>query len=160
MSTNRQKYIDACEYLKKYNVKVAFNHININPYWGQESAEKYNFEILLNSQVFYFSQGYKKFGRNKKMTLHDFELQKRRNDAANTYPDLWGFINCVISDSDAIHMSFNDWCANFGYDSDSRKALKTYEDCQSQTRCFLNALGIKSDEIQNISAYLEIIGEN
>jgi len=36
----------------------------------------------------------------------------------------------LILDSSACEMSFADWCANFGYDTDSRKAFATYEACQ------------------------------
>jgi hypothetical protein len=38
-----------------------------------------------------------------------------------------------MNDSDACTMSFNEWCDNFGYETDSRKALSTYHACQENT---------------------------
>lgn len=35
----------------------------------------------------------------------------------------------LLSDAQARDMSFNDWCADFGYDVDSIKALNTYRAC-------------------------------
>lgn len=35
----------------------------------------------------------------------------------------------LILDASAIDESFEDWAANFGYDTDSRKALSTYNQC-------------------------------
>lgn len=37
---------------------------------------------------------------------------------------------CLVSDADAAEMTFADWCSNLGYDTDSRKALSIYEQCQ------------------------------
>jgi hypothetical protein len=39
-------------------------------------------------------------------------------------------IHSLILDGDACNYSFEEWCGNFGYDEDSRKALETYLLCQ------------------------------
>lgn len=36
----------------------------------------------------------------------------------------------LILDSSAVGQSFNDWCSDFGYDTDSRKAERIYHACQ------------------------------
>ena len=36
---------------------------------------------------------------------------------------------CLLSDADSADQSFADWCSDFGYDTDSRKALDTYIAC-------------------------------
>lgn len=41
-----------------------------------------------------------------------------------------GVIWSLLLDSSASNESFDDWCADFGYDTDSRKALETYLACQ------------------------------
>lgn len=46
-------------------------------------------------------------------------------------------MNCVARDGDALEMTFEDWANEFGYDTDSRKAEKTYRACQD------NALKLK-----------------
>lgn len=40
---------------------------------------------------------------------------------------------CLVSDAEAAETTFAEWCNNFGYDTDSRKALAIYEQCQQNT---------------------------
>lgn len=42
-------------------------------------------------------------------------------------------LHSLILDSSAAEQTFADWCADFGYDTDSRKALATYEASQQNT---------------------------
>jgi hypothetical protein len=44
-------------------------------------------------------------------------------------PTLEGVLYSLLIDADARNMSFNDWCSDFGYDSDSIKAFNTYQAC-------------------------------
>ena len=49
-------------------------------------------------------------------------------------------LHSLILDSSACDMSFEDWCADYGYDTDSRKALDTYIEYQNignKVRAFL-----------------------
>ena len=45
-------------------------------------------------------------------------------------PPIAGLLHSLILDSEAAEQTFNSWCSEFGYDTDSRKALATYEACQ------------------------------
>ena len=45
-------------------------------------------------------------------------------------PALVGLLHSIVLDSGAARQTFAEWCADFGYDTDSRKALATYEACQ------------------------------
>jgi len=49
-------------------------------------------------------------------------------------PKIDDVLYSLIIDSDALNDNFFNWCDNFGYDSDSRKALKIYEDCVNNGR--------------------------
>lgn len=44
-------------------------------------------------------------------------------------PTVAGPLHSVVMDGSAANESFNDWCSNFGYDPDSMKAFRTYQDC-------------------------------
>lgn len=44
-------------------------------------------------------------------------------------PNAASVLHSLAMDSEAINDSFNNWCDNFGYDSDSIKALNTYQEC-------------------------------
>lgn len=50
---------------------------------------------------------------------------------------------CVASDSQGVEQSrdFEDWAANYGYDADSRKAERIYEECAKQGREFRSLCG-------------------
>lgn len=56
----------------------------------------------------------------------------------------------------AAHEAFPDWSANFGYDEDSRKAHRVYEDCQS-LGSKLRALGLTSAQIQRFGALADML---
>lgn len=68
-------------------------------------------------------------------------------------PPAAGVLHSLILDSSACDQSFSDWCSEFGYDTDSRKALATYEACQQ------NADKLKKvfsrEQIESIRAALE-----
>ena len=61
-------------------------------------------------------------------------------------------IYCILSDY--ADETFDDWCSNFGYDTDSRKALETYLECQNNWVRLRKALGSKFSEIREI--FLEV----
>lgn len=44
-------------------------------------------------------------------------------------PTAAAFFHSFVLDGSAIDQSFLDWCDEYGYSEDSRKALKTYEAC-------------------------------
>jgi len=45
-------------------------------------------------------------------------------------PNAASVLCSLIVDSSASSMIFDEWCSDFGYDTDSRKALETYMLCQ------------------------------
>lgn len=63
-------------------------------------------------------------------------------------------LHSLILDSSAAEQSFASWCDEFGYDTDSRKALATYEACQQEAdklRGFFarETLGSLTDALQD-----------
>lgn len=56
-------------------------------------------------------------------------------------------LNCLVMDSQACAMSFDNWCFDFGYDNDSRRAFATYEACQKNGDK-LQQLGVNIAEAQ------------
>lgn len=45
-------------------------------------------------------------------------------------PKLDDLLHSLVTDASAAEMSFEDWCGDYGYDTDSIKALETYRECQ------------------------------
>lgn len=62
----------------------------------------------------------------RKGTLMYELLEKQRKPVT---PELCGIIHSLNIDSQALSESFYNWCDNFGYDSDSIKALNIYNAC-------------------------------
>lgn len=48
-------------------------------------------------------------------------------------PDLPGVLSCLASDASSVESDdFEDWCSELGYDTDSRKAERTYKACKAE----------------------------
>lgn len=56
--------------------------------------------------------------------------QDAENAREPVAPHACDLLHAVLLDSSACGMSFAEWCSDYCYDTDSRKALKTYLDCQ------------------------------
>jgi hypothetical protein len=55
------------------------------------------------------------------------EIEKARKPKAPTAASV---LHSLMRDSSAASQSFDSWCSEYGYDTDSRKAYATYEACQ------------------------------
>lgn len=49
-------------------------------------------------------------------------------------PHVAGVLYSLVLDSEAGGQSFNNWCSDFGYDSDSIKAFETYQACCKEAK--------------------------
>lgn len=61
-------------------------------------------------------------------------------------PDPLDVLGCLFSDASATDSTFEDWCGDLGYDTDSRKALATYEACRQTGLDLLRVLGAEHFE--------------
>lgn len=43
-------------------------------------------------------------------------------------PTVADVLYCLMSEANAVHMTFEEWCSDFGYDSDSRKAERVFHE--------------------------------
>lgn len=90
-----------------------------------------------------------KLTENQKTAI-DWECENGR-EMVNTYskvggrklePDLADVLYSLASDMAAIdYRSFEDWANEFGYDTDSRKAEKTYQACLKIALALRNSVG-------------------
>lgn len=56
-------------------------------------------------------------------------------------PTAAGVLDCLLSDASSASESFEDWCGNYGYDTDSRKALASYNQVKKQAVVLKKLLG-------------------
>jgi len=85
------------------------------------------------------------YKRLKNANLTQYGLEQFIKVSSPTKPTIDSLLSSLAMDSRAENESFADWCSDFGYDTDSRKALETYEDCQSAGK-FLRGIGFKDLE--------------
>lgn len=56
-------------------------------------------------------------------------------------PSAADVLYALILEADALDLTFGEWCGEFGYDEDSRKALDLYVQCQENGRRVRALLG-------------------
>jgi len=64
-------------------------------------------------------------------------------------PALDDVLHSLVLDSEAGKESFEDWCSDFGYDTDSRRAMDTYLKCQESGKKLV-AMGIDIDRAREL----------
>ncbi len=61
-------------------------------------------------------------------------------------PEICDIIHSLNIDSQAMNESFPNWCDNFGYDSDSIKALNVYNACCNNAKKYFSVIDRKTQE--------------
>lgn len=90
-----------------------------------------------------WEKGIDKFGRANHKNLSDEELMQ-------------AFYSLLL-DSTLGDMTFDDFCSDCGYDTDSRKALSVYLSCQEQLqKCKL--IGLQGDKLYDTLNELQELG--
>lgn len=67
-----------------------------------------------------------------KKRLSDFSKKSNNRFVSDIYaidPEIAGILKSLILDSEARNESFNEWCANFGYNNDSISHFNIYQEC-------------------------------
>lgn len=84
---------------------------------------------------------YRGYGARRSL-FHDQALQALKGIYRAKAPlDIGDVLISLQCDSREWEATFEDWCANLGYDTDSRKALEIFEACQNTAKTLLRALG-------------------
>ena len=95
---------------------------------------------------------------NGKKTSFDFWCSIVQPTFKKEY-DLLNAFYCFLSDAISGTMSFEDFCSEFGYDIDSRRAEKTWKACKKSFNKFWNLTGYSLDMMYDfIDELSEIAG--
>lgn len=117
-------------------IKMKTTQISKNPHMQDDSKwQADHFEIVLTNVPKEGNKPIKTF-----VTYYSLGIG-HRNRLGISKPKLNQVLESLIMERDALEYSFEDWCANLGYDNDSIKAKNTYELCQKQTIEFKKFLG-------------------
>ena len=81
----------------------------------------------------------------------EWRVTLRHNGRRMTFPYYGGgaasdptcddVVESIAMDASALSMNFEEWCADYGYDVDSRQAHKTYTTCRSLGKRFTRMMG-------------------
>lgn len=71
----------------------------------------------------------------------------RQGLAHNAEPTLPEVIGCMVSDARACEGTFDEFCDGYGYDTDSRRALATYDACRAISAGMHRLLGDDFDAV-------------
>jgi hypothetical protein len=156
------------EFLAKYPVKVTLVEVPENPTMDNSLNDMINYHVTLQHEdramSLYFSTGlgwvetltgksaqgvtYRKrdklFLVRRGSTLYDANADR---SVVSRYrirkPTAADILDCLASDCSGIDNArgFEDWASDYGYDTDSRKALATYEQCVKQAAELQRLLG-------------------
>lgn len=94
--------------------------------------------------------------RHNKVTIKNLENGKRtsfdfwgsvRNPSLESDYDLLNAFYCFVSDALSGLYSFDEFCGEFGYDTDSRKAEKIYKACKRAYAKFERVSGFSESEL-------------
>lgn len=102
-------------------VKINLNNDDMRDDW-RRTATKYNCKLSF---------------KNKSIVL-DYYMGAAHTKAPTKKDILYSLVMDDVSD-----MDFEEFCFNFGYDTDSITALKTFEACQKQTKELYNTFSIE-----------------
>ena len=146
------------EVLKANN--VSFSSIYNGLLEDDNGWEHYAFTVLINGQSFPYKKGTghswrsntdRYFGGTRKAASKKLNVPEEYiiKDSTNTFiakPLECEVIYSLLMDAFVCGDSFNGFCDALGYDTDSRKALDSYLQCQEQTERFNNLFNCEARE--------------
>jgi len=107
---------------------IGYQHYHKNPY-----------ERRLHDKMIRTACETGKYVIHKRAWLGELFIQSK---AAQPAPKLADVLYCLVLDACVLDTSrFEEWAENFGYDTDSREAEKTYRQCIEQSLQFKNLIG-------------------
>lgn len=127
--TTKSEYdLQAEAWADKYNVKMTATFIGYRKFFVDDKDSRNVYSITLTRFIQRYHSGP---DLNRCMTF-DFgaSLNDTRDEAS---PTLYDVIACIEKGEPE---PFESWCSNYGFDTDSRKALHTYVACQEQLHAF------------------------
>jgi hypothetical protein len=102
--------------IKEDKIRIEAEYSDNNPNMADETWQANHYKVLLKKG-------------NKQLTTY-FSMGM----AHTQEPTAEDVLDSLAMDASGIEnaRSFDDWCANYGYDTDSRKAEKTFKACEKQ----------------------------
>ena len=120
----------ANDFAKKHNVTMKVNAVNYGKHFQDDKEERYIFNITLK--------------RNGKKYTFNFGQSIAAGDKE---PTMYDILTCLEKYES---IDFEDFCSNYGYDTDSIKAFKTYKAVDREYKAVVRLFGDIMQELQEI----------
>jgi hypothetical protein len=115
--------------------KANFKNIRVSAVYVGDEAAPFMPNNYNNHRVSVYN------ARNGKRTSFKFWASIMNPELRTRY-EVLNALYCFVSDAVSGLDSFEDFCSNFGYDTDSREAEKTWKTCKRSTDKALRVLGV------------------
>lgn len=96
--------------VQTFEFRTGFGHRKLSPGWKAEGLAKWYHNVV--------------------GTVRGYAQAIAAGALRPVPPGAADVVSCVLSDLEAVSSSFEEWCDNYGENSDSRKVLATYHACQ------------------------------
>jgi hypothetical protein len=130
--TDYQKQAD--NFCKKHGISFKAVYYKHNVYFPEDKKERDIRKITLR--------------RNRKSYTFTFGQSLQDSDHGNTPPSKYDVLACITNRDPG---SFEDFCSDFGYDTDSRKAERTYKAVCKEYKAVDRLFGDIIEELQEIN---------
>ena len=131
--TDTQKQIDSL--LSAWNIQFSASLIGETIKDNNWKCDEWRIKIGAMRTSYYTGTGHRKHKKGAfRTTARKGTVAYANWERANLQPVApcaADVIYSLLSDAEAADMSFNDWCDNFGYSSDSISAFITYQQCST-----------------------------
>jgi|SRR3990167_3469096 len=113
------------QFCNSNKISIDSEMVDENPNMVRDNWQAYHYKARLA------------FGKRQLTTFFSMGL------AYTNEPSAGDVLDCLASDAAGIENTRNleEWCGEYGYDADSRKAEKTYKLCQKQAKDLKRFLG-------------------
>jgi len=116
------------QFINWYRIKIESEYVDSNPNMQDDGHRMNHYKVVLTARI---------DGKRKQFTTYFSMGLGLSGD-----PDAGSVLDCLASDSSGIDgQSFEDWAGDYGYDTDSRKAERTYNACVTQAAKLKKFLG-------------------
>lgn len=118
---------DPQNFAQEHAIRIENVRVPENPNWhGKGSKEQRHFHVTL------------RHADNTRKPLTTYFSQGSAHTKAPTAMDV---LNCLAQDAQSAGYTFEEWCSELGFDSDSREAEKTFRTVQKQSAELKKFLG-------------------
>lgn len=131
---------------RNFKIVAKLQGSEINGAWSDNKVRNKYFVYVTNTDN----------GEKTRFTFWD-SLDSTQRGVVLDGDELLNAFYCFVSDALSAAGSFSDFCSEFGYDEDSRRAERIYKACKRSYKSLVRVCGMPYDEIYDMANELQEI---